>query len=272
MKKIQFIFFIFLVFYIPGSISAQEIITPPLVNYQGTLSDSDDNPLSGNKKMEFAIYDAPTGGNLIWGPQVFNAVPLIDGKFNVILGTTDTSGRSISEAFRQKDRYLGITVENQSEISPRQQILSAPFAVQAEYAAKADHATEADHARNADEAAHAAEADMADEVRGMPPADYDSGWFHVQAGRNYDFFHDLGTLPRFAMVWGATSEDGENMYLMDSIVGSNNQGYGAWLQKITTTDCRISTGASCAMSGYGVDSRRTWAPDCTGYIRFFLWK
>jgi hypothetical protein len=109
---------------------------PELINYQGRLTDADgvgqkfDNP----PKMEFNIYDGATAGNKIWGPLIFPSVPVVDGYFNVILGPTDQAtpkNRSIYSAFIAKDRYLGITVNNNVEIAPRQQILSAPYAVQA---------------------------------------------------------------------------------------------------------------------------------------------
>ncbi len=82
------------------------------------------------------IYNSATGSDVVWGPQIFENVPLIAGRFNVILGTTDTSGRLITTAFGHKDRYLGITVGTGDEIKPRQQILSTPYAIQA---AKASH-------------------------------------------------------------------------------------------------------------------------------------
>jgi hypothetical protein len=40
------------------------------VNYQGRLSDSDGVPLDGTYGMSFALYDAETDGNLVWGPEV----------------------------------------------------------------------------------------------------------------------------------------------------------------------------------------------------------
>ena len=39
------------------------------VNYQGHLADPDGNPLDGTYGMSFALYDAATGGNLVWGPE-----------------------------------------------------------------------------------------------------------------------------------------------------------------------------------------------------------
>jgi hypothetical protein len=108
---------------------------PPLINYQGTLTDAYGVPIpDSTKPMEFNIYDAPSGGNLIWGPQLFATVPIINGRFNVILGTTDSLGRSIANAFNADNRYLGIRAGSLTEIAPRQQILSTAYAIQSNVA------------------------------------------------------------------------------------------------------------------------------------------
>lgn len=114
-----------------GAMAAQAQSVPPLVNYQGMLTDAAGKPQTGTKKLEFNLYDAATGGNLVWGPQVFTSVPLVNGMFNVILGTTDAGGKSIADAFSAKDRYLGMKVDGGTELVPRQQLLSTPFAIQA---------------------------------------------------------------------------------------------------------------------------------------------
>ena len=125
---------------------------PPLINYQGRLTDANGDGLTGTKRLEFNVYDAATGGNIVWGIQIIDNVPLVDGHFNVIL-STDNQGRSIADAFNSKNRYIAIKagephtdLSGVPEISPRQQILSAPYAVQAARAAMADHAAMADRA------------------------------------------------------------------------------------------------------------------------------
>lgn len=114
---------------------------PPLINYQGMLTDADGKPLAGTKKLEFNLYDKPIDGTLIWGPQTFDNVYLGNGRFNVILGTTDAAGRAIVKVFDASNRYLGMKVGEPGadlagvkELVPRQQLLSAPYAIQAEYA------------------------------------------------------------------------------------------------------------------------------------------
>lgn len=133
MKKVVFI--LSLVFFIVLPFVSYSASVPPLINYQGMLTDAQGQPVvSGTNKLTFNIYDAVIGGNLVWGPQVFDSVPVINGMFNVILGTTDTGGRSILDAFDADSRFLGIIIESGSEISPRQQILSTPYSIQAERA------------------------------------------------------------------------------------------------------------------------------------------
>ena len=72
---------------------------PPLINYQGKLVSSNGLPVStGDYELRFRIWDAATGGNLVWGPQVFNGqsgpgfcplVSAVQGWFNVIFGPSD---------------------------------------------------------------------------------------------------------------------------------------------------------------------------------------
>ncbi|OQX23631.1 MAG: hypothetical protein BWK80_24950 [Desulfobacteraceae bacterium IS3] len=120
-----------MVFVLLTGTMAQAQSVPPLVNYQGMLTDASGKPQTGTKKLEFNLYDAATGGSKVWGPQVFDSVPLVNGMFNVILGTTDAGGKSIADAFSAKDRYLGMKVDSGTELVPRQQILSTPFAIRA---------------------------------------------------------------------------------------------------------------------------------------------
>jgi len=117
---------------------------PQLINYQGMLTDAESQPLETKEyKLSFSIFNQPTGGTAVWGPQIFDGkfepghgakVPVVRGHFNVILGQKDINERTITDAFKTKDAYLEITIENNSPILPRQQILSTPFALQSEKA------------------------------------------------------------------------------------------------------------------------------------------
>ena len=113
--------------------AAQAQNVPALINYQGQLVDGTGTPLpNGNYALTFRVYSADPGGNLLWGPQVLPSVALVGGRFNVVLGPTDAGGQAVSTAFSNAVTYLEIQVGANTPISPRQQVLSAPYALQAE--------------------------------------------------------------------------------------------------------------------------------------------
>ncbi len=116
---------------------------PTLINYQGKLVDANSDPLvTGNYVVKFSIYDDPTAGNLIWGPQIFgeghgDEVPVVNGYFNVVLGPEDHAvpPRPIEKTFSASVRYLEVTVKKGGDpevvIAPRQRLLSVPYAMKA---------------------------------------------------------------------------------------------------------------------------------------------
>ena len=95
-------------------------------------------------KWSFAFGMRETGGSLIWAEKY--DVFAVDGRFHVILGSdggeqVDTPATAhLDEAFEEDVRYLGLTVTTNpdgspiaspTELSPRQQFLSAPYAINA---------------------------------------------------------------------------------------------------------------------------------------------
>ncbi|HSM56867.1 MAG TPA: pectinesterase family protein [Candidatus Sulfomarinibacteraceae bacterium] len=125
-----------------GSASA-----PSLISYQGFLSDSEGDPLpDGNYSMTFALYDAASGGAKIWEETQSN-VALGGGYFSVMLGSgTCTTGCPLGPAtFSDAGRYLQTTVQmNSGPVTfPRQQMASAPYALQAVEAQTAQTASSA---------------------------------------------------------------------------------------------------------------------------------
>jgi hypothetical protein len=122
-----------------GQAPAQSV--PALINYQGQLTDANGTNLpTADYILTFNIYDLASGGLLVWGPQVFDGtssqghgpkIPVVQGYFNVLLGSNDTAGRSLAEAFNGAARYVEIKLGANDPIRPRQQILTAPFAFKA---------------------------------------------------------------------------------------------------------------------------------------------
>ena len=114
---------------------------PALINYQGQLTQPNGLPLpTADCTLTFRIFDTASGSNAIWGPQVFDGqagpghgpkIPVVQGFFNVMLGPVDTFGTSITTAFSGINRFVEIKIGTNNPIAPRQQILSAPFAIKA---------------------------------------------------------------------------------------------------------------------------------------------
>jgi hypothetical protein len=134
---------IVMVFVLTGSLAqAKTTSVPPFINYQGKLTDGGGNNLKDGKyTLYFRIWNHKANDvfatNLVWGEKRTD-VSVVGGQFNVILGNGEPlSGltdkqKDIANAFSGPERYLGIAINNldiAAEIKPRQQILSAPFAI-----------------------------------------------------------------------------------------------------------------------------------------------
>jgi hypothetical protein len=132
------------------SIGALAQSVPSLINYQGRLTDQTGAPLpSGSYTIQFRVWDSPSATNatdLIWAQQQ-SVIIQSNGVFDAILGSlggTSVSGvtpavNDLSYAFTGNNRFLGVTVvsnasgtiANPTEILPRQQLLSVPYALKA---------------------------------------------------------------------------------------------------------------------------------------------
>jgi hypothetical protein len=97
------------------------------VNYQGRLADSSGTPIDGVVTFKFALYDSPTEGALLWGPEVHADVPVSDGLFSVALGSL--SG-GIPQGILGGDLWLELTVAGET-LSPRERLGAVPYAMQA---------------------------------------------------------------------------------------------------------------------------------------------
>lgn len=96
------------------------------ISYQGRLADSGGTPVNDTVGMTFRIYNAATGGSPLW-TETYPAVQISDGLFHVLLGSTTPLPQSL---FSDNDTlYLGITVGADDEMTPREQLASAPWAL-----------------------------------------------------------------------------------------------------------------------------------------------
>ena len=131
---------------------ARDSVAPQLISYQGFLEVDGEPAPTGEYELSFRIYDDPTlpecsqtgqqtqtrqqnCARLVWGPQVFDAVPVVRGYFNVLLGPKDVYNAPISAAFKSSERFLDVESEGTPSTRPtpltrpRQQIYSTPFAL-----------------------------------------------------------------------------------------------------------------------------------------------
>lgn len=114
-------FLIVLAFVFPQN-SHPEV--PILISYQGVLLDNAGDPVPDwAYTVIFTIYDNATAGNAVWSE--IRALYTENGAFSIHLGSTT----SINDAvFIGRNRWLGISVYPDPEMTPRTQLVTTPYA------------------------------------------------------------------------------------------------------------------------------------------------
>jgi len=110
------------------------------LSFQGRLTDSSDNPITSATNITFKLYDAATNGNTLWNSDTCSVTPDQDGIFSLLLGTTSGTGYTCGSASEiaatvfseNQDVYLGVTVDTDDEMTPRIQIATVGYALNAE--------------------------------------------------------------------------------------------------------------------------------------------
>jgi len=115
---------------LPATRNSQPASTAP-IPYQGRLADADGNPVTATVNMIFRLYGQASGGAPLWEEQWTgsNGVQVSDGLFNVMLGSLTPIPQSVITG--NDNLFLGITAGTDDEMTPRVQLGSVPFAVQA---------------------------------------------------------------------------------------------------------------------------------------------
>ena len=114
-----------------ASLSLAEI--PKMINYQGMLTDDSGDPITDTLDLEFRIYNSETNGDLKWS-ETQNQVPIINGLFNVILGSKNL----IDTLTFSQQYWLEVQVDN--DTMPRMRFTSVGYAYRAQMADTADYA------------------------------------------------------------------------------------------------------------------------------------
>ncbi len=109
------------------------------INYQGKLFTSSGVPVSdGIYSIKFSIYDASVAGNRLWTAAGTTVTPNVisvtaqNGLFTVQLGDTSNGQNAFDINWNQDALYLGVTIESDSEMSPRKRLTAVPYAFMAE--------------------------------------------------------------------------------------------------------------------------------------------
>ena len=106
------------------SLSAYAEDAPILINYQGKLTDSLSRPIDGLRSITFRIYDST--GTELWAET--QSVTVSKGIFNVLLGSATAIPDKL---FNGSVRLLGVQPAGSTELLPRQQIATVPYAAYA---------------------------------------------------------------------------------------------------------------------------------------------
>jgi len=93
-----------------------------LISYQGRLSNNSGDPLTGEFDITFKLYSTLIGSTALWS-ETHNTVSISDGLFSIILGSQT---RLMDTLLNGADRYLGIRIGTDYEISPRTLLTSSP--------------------------------------------------------------------------------------------------------------------------------------------------
>ena len=102
-------------------------VIPKMVNFQGVLTDTLGNQVpDGNYSVTFRIYDASSGGNVLW--QEAQLIAVSGGLFNYLLGSATPIPDTV---FRSSPSWLGIQLGLDPEMSPRVMIVSVGYTYRA---------------------------------------------------------------------------------------------------------------------------------------------
>ena len=101
---------------------------PGMFYYSGKLTDSGGNPIDGTVSITFRLYSVATGGTPSW-TEAHGSVDVDNGSYTVMLGSITPN---LDLEFDGSDKWLGITVDTDSEMTPRHKVLSVPYAMNAD--------------------------------------------------------------------------------------------------------------------------------------------
>ena len=103
---------------------------PSMISFQGKLTDLQYNPWQESVSIQFGIYSAAEGGEPLWSELQENVIAG-DGIVDILLGSADPIPKTV---FDGGDRWLGIKVGGDSEMTPRTRIASVGYSFRSAFA------------------------------------------------------------------------------------------------------------------------------------------
>ena len=100
---------------------------PRTFSYQGTLRDPSGNLINGTVNLTLKLYAVVTGGSALH-TESFGNVTVRAGLFSVVVGDATPIAPTVFDNF---PLYLGISVNQDAEMLPRQRLHPVPYAMQA---------------------------------------------------------------------------------------------------------------------------------------------
>jgi hypothetical protein len=95
---------------------------PREITFQGKLTGNGTDPVS----LEVRLYDAATGGNLLWS-ELHPSVSRPEGLFTINIGS-QTVGGVPDAALDAPEVWLGVSVNEGDELTPRTRLVMVPYA------------------------------------------------------------------------------------------------------------------------------------------------
>ena len=96
---------------------------PQTLHFQGYLTTSTGVPVNAATAITFRLYDAASGGNLLWS-ETHDPVNVANGNYQVVLGSVQPFGLPFDAQY-----FLGVAVGADAEMAPRQALSSAGYAM-----------------------------------------------------------------------------------------------------------------------------------------------
>ena len=115
-------------FFAMMAVALPAIAAPPqTMNYQGVARDKDGKPLDGLFEFTFSLYNAPDAAEPLW--RQVQRLKGTKGQFSAVLGGGDQPA-PIELPFNTR-YYLGVSINGDTEMQPRQPLDTAPYAFRA---------------------------------------------------------------------------------------------------------------------------------------------